>query len=81
MKIRRYKTASKKILANAYGLQKYETVFHRICRNIHKLNAEELSRLGDFGGPSRLLPEQVELIVKILGTPENPKILYSEEVA
>jgi len=73
---RTYKTISRQKLAIAYGLQKTETIMKRIKSSLHRLNDEQLIQLGAFEGYSRLFPDQVEIIVTLLGKPENPTMLY-----
>lgn len=77
---RTYKTATRDLIAKAYGFRKSETVLNRLKE---KLNAETdellIKQLGRYTGHQPLLPNQVEAFVAILGAPQHPELLYKEE--
>lgn len=78
-KTRIFKTASRIRIAQAYGFSKGETIMSRISARLQHLTDEQLTQLGNYTGPSRLMPDQVSIIVLLLGTPENPQMLYDEK--
>lgn len=75
---RTYKTCTRQNVATAYGFKKTETIMKRIEENIHRLDDEQLLQLGVWTGHGNLLPDQVEIVVFLLGKASVTNILYEE---
>lgn len=73
-----YKSNTKTGLAHAYGYQREQSLVARIRSLIHRLTDDELLTLGEWTGGALLLPAQVEILVKLLGTPSKPDLVYTE---
>ena len=74
-----YKTTTKQNIASAYGFRKEETIVKRIREKLIELNDQQLSQLDKWTGNGNLLPDQVEIIVFMMGTPDFPQLLYEEK--
>lgn len=74
-----YKTTTKTALARAYGFSSEVTIVRRIKDRIGKLTDDKLERLGVWTGNCNLMPDQTEIIVELLGKPQEPDMLYSIE--
>ncbi len=74
--IREYLTTNKTTLARAYGFQREETLVSRIRDRLSRLDDDKLLQLGEWTGNITLLPDQVEIIVFMLGTPSEPDMVY-----
>ena len=73
---RSYKTNSKTKIAMAYGITEVTLVKH-VRKRIERLTDEQLLQLGEWTGPGFLLPDQVEIVVFIMGKPELPEMIYT----
>jgi hypothetical protein len=77
--MRIFKTSNKKEIAQAYGFSKQETLVNHVNKRLAaEPNPLIKKKLKKFTGHLPLLPDQVEAIVNLLGTPQHPTILYSE---
>lgn len=76
---RTYRANNKKTLAVAYGFAQTRSLVDRIRSKVDGLSDEDTLLLGQWTGNGILLPQQVEIIVKMLGTPSLPDLVYSEK--
>jgi hypothetical protein len=74
-----YITNSKKTIAYAYGIAKEETLVKKIRERLGRLDDEQTLQLGKWVGNGNLLPDQVEIIVFLMGKPQRPELLYTEK--
>lgn len=74
-----YKTTTKSNLAVAYGFRSESTIVKKIRERISRLSEDDdrLYRLGIWTGNCNLLPDQTEILVELLGKPQEPELLYS----
>ena len=79
MSVRIYKTITKKQLASAYGFNTEPAIVRRIRDNVHRLDEDSVLKLGKWTGNGHLLPDQVQVLVSLLGNPSEPAILFSEK--
>jgi len=70
----KFKTVYKKQLADAYKLS-YATLMQNLCLQFKRMDAEDKKKLGKWQGKKLLLPQQVAVIVKYLGEPEDETII------
>lgn len=80
MIVRTYKNCSRQIIATAYGYRKSQTIVAKIDCAYQSAPDEVKRKLGTWKTGSRLLPDQVEAIVLLLGKPETPHLLYAETI-
>lgn len=72
---------TRKQLAQAYGFNDRRPIYSRIEAKLNMLSDEQLVTLGKWKGKDLLLPEQVEIIVYLLGKPAQPNIVYGVNAA
>lgn len=78
---RHYHNITKSQLANAYGYSRAKSIINRVEMRIEEnhIDKKMLQRLGDWRGHTNLLPDQVEILVEILGKPQHPEKIYTEK--
>lgn len=80
--VKTFKSLPKSKLARAYGYNTARALVNRVRTRLDRLDESQILQLGEWTGHGYLLPDQVEIICFLLGTPEDPKRVYStEEIA
>lgn len=79
---RTYLRCTRSIIAKAYGYSQSRTIMEKLQRAVDKMEETDplIKQLGVYTGGESLWPDQVEAIVKILGTPQEPELLYKEQL-
>lgn len=72
-----YHSCARKQVAYAYGFADFRPVCSRIRGKLHTLTEEQLKQLGKWTGNTKLMPDQVEIIVLLMGKPSHPSILFT----
>jgi hypothetical protein len=80
MIVRTYFSNTKRVIAAAYGIKNQQTLVKYVQKRLTRLTDEQLLQLGEWTGNVLLLPDQVEIIVFLLGKPEDFKVIYSEQI-